>query len=133
MIYRPELALATVARLVARTVKGVGNDIKKPGQDEIAYDRLPLRAVNELGKLLRAADRGLPSMTLSLLVFSSLQDHTVKRANSRRIMRRAASIAKEMVPLSNSFHVATLDYDAELVFERTLDFARSLAERVASP
>jgi carboxylesterase len=126
LIRRPDLALTPLVRLFTRSVKGVGNDIKKPGQDEIVYDRVPLRAANELGKLLRTADRELPSMGLPLLVFSSPQDHTVKPFNSRRIVQRVGSSSKDLVTLSNSYHVATLDYDAQAIFERTLAFARSL-------
>jgi carboxylesterase len=134
LIRRPDLNLASTVRLFARSVRGVGNDIKKPGQNEIVYERVPLRAAAELGKLLRAAHRDLPSMTLPLLAFSAPEDHTVKPKNSRRLIQRAGSVKKELVGLPNSYHVATLDYDADMIFERTLEFARSLvAEREAPP
>ena len=126
LVRRPELALAPVIRLFTRTVKGVGNDIKKPGQDEIVYDRIPVKGVNQLGKVLRVTERELSSMTLPLLVFSSPEDHTVKPMNSRLVMKKAGSSKKELVTLGNSYHVATLDYDAETIFERTLEFARAL-------
>lgn len=126
LIRRPDLLLSPLARLFTRTVRGVGNDIKKPGQDEIVYDRIPLRGANELGKLLRVADKELPSLRQPLIVFSAPEDHTVKPANSRRIMQRAGSSSKELVTLPNSYHVATLDYDADTVFERTLEMAVSL-------
>jgi carboxylesterase len=127
MIRRPELVLAPVARLFTRSVKGVGNDIKKPGQDEIVYDRIAVRSVNQLGKLVRTADAELPTMRLPLLVFSSPEDHTVKPSNSKRIYERAGGTQKELIPLRNSYHVATLDYDAELIFERVLEFALAVA------
>jgi carboxylesterase len=128
LVRRPELALAPVIRLFTRTVKGVGNDIKKPGQDEIAYDRIPLKGINQLGKFLRTVDRELPSLRVPLMVFSAPEDHTVKPSNSRRVMDRAGSSSKELVSLPNSYHVATLDYDAEAVFQQALAFARSVAE-----
>jgi carboxylesterase len=31
------------------------------------------------------------------------------------------------VELANSYHVATIDHDAELIFERTHDFAEAVA------
>jgi carboxylesterase len=125
---RPELALAPVLRLFTRTTKGVGNDIKKPGQDEIVYDRVPLKAANQLGQLYRTVQKELPSMRLPLLVFSSAEDHVAKPSNSRYVMEHVGSSQKELVSLSNSYHVATLDYDAPLVFERTLRFAGAVAE-----
>jgi len=122
IVRRPDLLFAPVARLVMRSAKGIGNDIKKPGQDELVYTRIPLRAVNQMGKLLRAADRELPTLTLPLLVFNAVEDHTVKPANSQRVIARAASAKKDLLLLSNSYHVATLDYDAPYIFDQTLRF-----------
>jgi carboxylesterase len=124
---RPELALTPVVRLFTRTAKGVGNDIKKQGQDEQAYDRVPLRAAGQLGALYRTVQRELPSMRLPLLVFWSTEDHVVKRQVVPYLMRRVGSARKEVVRLTNSYHVATLDHDAELIFDRTPAFATELA------
>ena len=87
-----------------------------------------MRGANQLGRLLRLADRELPSLRQPLLVLSSPKDHTVKPANSKRIYDRAGSEQKEFLSLPNSYHVATLDYDAELVFEKTLELGLSLVE-----
>lgn len=125
-VRRPNLALAPAARLFTRTVKGVGNDIKKPGQDEVVYERTPLKAAIQLGKLYKTVQAELPTMRLPLLVFSSDIDHVVKPSNSRYVLEHAGSAQKELVPLRNSYHVATLDYDADLICERVLAFARSL-------
>ena len=38
-----------------------------------------------------------------------------------------------VVPLPNSYHVATLDHDAELIFERTLGFIRAHAAEPGPP
>ena len=129
---RPELVLTPVVRLLMRTTKGVGGDIKKPGQDEIVYERVPLRAAGQLGKLYRTAQRELPSMRLPLLVFSSTEDHVAKPSNSTYVYDRVGSQQKEFVSLANSYHVATLDFDAELIFERTLAFAGGIARGEAA-
>jgi carboxylesterase len=42
-------------------------------------------------------------------------------------MNRVGSTDKELVLLNNSYHVATLDHDAELIFERTHEFAEARA------
>ncbi|TMK96724.1 MAG: alpha/beta fold hydrolase [Actinobacteria bacterium] len=117
-VRRPELVLTPVVRLFMRTAKGVGNDIKKPGQDEIVYERVPLRAASQLGKFYRVVQRELPSMRLPLLVFSSVEDHLVKPSNSKYVYERAGSDRKELVPLLNSYHVATLDFDAGAIAGR---------------
>jgi carboxylesterase len=132
-VRRPELTLAPLIRLFTRTRKGVGNDIKKPGQDEIVYERVPLKAAIQLGKLYRIVQKELPSMRLPLLVFSSSEDHVAKPSNSRYVMEHVGSAQKELVTLTNSYHVATLDYDAELIFERTHQFAGAAAHNAPSP
>jgi carboxylesterase len=127
VVRRPDLLLAPVARLFARTVGGIGGDIKKSGMEEIHYDRTPLKAAAQLGRLLRVVWRELPDMRLPLLLFSSVEDHVVKPVNSKLVMERSGTDRKELIRLTNSYHVATLDYDAGLIFERVLRFARSLA------
>jgi carboxylesterase len=129
---RPELALAPVVRLLMRTAKGVGGDIKKPGQDEIVYERVPLRAAAQLGKLYRTVQTELPNMRLPLLVFSSSEDHVAKPSTSKYVYGRVGSQQKEFISLANSYHVATLDFDAELIFERTLAFVGGLARGEAA-
>ncbi|HYT29348.1 MAG TPA: alpha/beta fold hydrolase [Actinomycetota bacterium] len=126
-IHDPRLAFAPIGRLFMRTRPGVVNDIKKPGQDEVGYPRVPLAALPSLAKLLKTVVADLPSVTAPLLVFSSLEDHVAKPANSALVMQRAGSAQKDMVRLANSYHVATLDYDAEEIFQRTLDFAKATA------
>jgi carboxylesterase len=130
-VRRPELALASVLRLFTRSTKGVGNDIKKPGQDEIVYARVPLRAAIQLGKFYKTVQGELPEMRLPMLVFSSTEDHVVKPSNSAYIMDRAGSSQKELIRLTDSYHVATLDNDAPKIFERTVEFAGSLAGSAA--
>jgi carboxylesterase len=54
-------------------------------------------------------------------------DHVVKPAGAKLIMQRIGSDQKELVELQNSYHVATLDHDAELIEQRVLEFARKHA------
>src|SRR6185437_5372025 len=67
----PRLALAGGVRLFVRSVKGVGNDIKKPGQDEVCSERIPVRTLSQVHRLQRRAARQLPSVTQPLLVMRS--------------------------------------------------------------
>jgi len=122
-VHDPRLAISPVAGLFVRSVKGVVNDIKKPGQDEVGYDRIPSKVLPSLNRLLKTAAADLPKIRLPLLVFSSPQDHTVKPSNARLFFDRAGTTDKEFVPLANSYHVATLDNDAPAMFDRILGFA----------
>jgi carboxylesterase len=132
-VHDPRLAVAPVGRLFMRTVKGVVNDIKKPGQDEVGYERIPTRTLPSLNRLLKSAAADLPKIALPLLVFSSSEDHTVKPSNAKLFFDRAGSTDKELVTLANSYHVATLDHDAPAMFDRILAFALRVADGPAPP
>jgi carboxylesterase len=49
----------------------------------------------------------------------------IRASNAARIMDRVGSERKGLVRLTNSYHVATLDYDADVINERTLAFVRA--------
>jgi carboxylesterase len=106
--------------------KGIGNDISKPGEDELPGERMPARGLGEVAKLLGLVKRELPSIRQPVLVFESADDHVVPKGTARWLLERVGSERKEIVALPNSFHVATLDHDAELIFERTHEFAEAV-------
>lgn len=122
----PRLAFLPFARFFVRTVKGVGNDINKPGGDEVCYERMPVRALASMRRLLLTADRELPEVIAPLLVFRSGTDHVIPKGNPERVVARAGSARKELVECPNSFHVVSLDHDAPMVSRSILDLIESL-------
>ena len=60
-----------------------------------------------------------------MLVLTSRQDHVVPPTASD-LLRESVAGPVEQVFLERSFHVATLDYDADLVTARIVEFVRSL-------
>lgn len=129
----PRLRLAPVVRLFRRTVKGIGNDIKKPGQDEHPYDRVPVVGLGRLGHLLAEVRRELPQVQVPVLVLAAPQDHVSRRGTAEYVMERVGSDDKQLVVLPDSYHVATLDNDAETIFERTHEFAVRVAGGASPP
>ncbi len=116
-----------VLRRVVRSVPGIGNDINKRGQDEVAYDRVPLQALHSLTQLWRVTRRDLGRVTQPLLVFRSVVDRVVEPDSAELLRRSVSSSDVEERLLHDSYHVATLDNDAPLIFNGTLDFLRRLA------
>ena len=110
----------------------IGNDIKKPGATELAYDRLPTRAMLALRRLWAQTRADLGAVTAPLLVFRSAEDHVVEPASSAALLAGIASADVTEVLLEDSYHVATLDHDAPLVFERSVAWIRAHA-RAADP
>src|SRR3954451_8022927 len=124
---RKDPKLLPVVRFVVPSFPPVGNDIKKPGAVEPAYERLPVKAAYQLALLWKVTNAALARLTQPLLVFTSKDDHVVEPANSDRLMAEAAATDKRQVVLENSFHVATMDNDLPLIVDETLAFIRERA------
>ncbi len=112
-----------IARLKAG-MPSVGDDIKKSGVTEWGYDVLPTRGVVELQKLLRRARAQLPKVKTPLLLFHSKDDHTLAISNTEIVMDEVGSVQKQRIEILDSYHVAILDNDAELIFENSLQFIK---------
>ncbi|MEU5214425.1 alpha/beta fold hydrolase [Streptomyces sp. NPDC020742] len=123
--------LLPVLRHLVRTTKGVASDIALPGAEEVGYDRVPLHAAYSLRRLLQQVDSELPVVTQPLLVMTSPQDHVVRPTDSERILSRVSSTDVRQTLLERSYHVATLDHDAEQIFRDTFAFVSRLAPQVA--
>ena len=118
----PDLARLVFNPDAPPTVPGVGSDIKAPGVEELVYPEVPVPAVKEFMAAMRVTDDLLPAITAPVLALQSLEDHVVPPENGPYILGRLGSRDKQPVRLENSYHVATLDNDKELIAERTIRF-----------
>jgi carboxylesterase len=122
-------ALPVVHHLV-RSTRGIASDIAKEGHVELGYDRVPLRAAHSLRTFFRLVDGELPQVTQPLLVLRSAQDHVVPAADSARILSRVSSTDVQETVLEQSYHVATLDHEADRIFEESYAFIGRLAPSI---
>jgi carboxylesterase len=127
---RPDRHLLPVLQALLPTWTGIASDIKKPGVVEEAYDRVPLKAAYSLSKLWLVTRTDLGQVTCPILVFRSREDHVVEPDNCVELKARVASQDLREVVLEDSYHVATLDNEAETIFEGSLEFVRRLARAV---
>ncbi|MBJ7903283.1 alpha/beta hydrolase [Streptomyces sp. NPDC003656] len=118
-----------VARHLVPSTKGIASDIAKEGAEELGYDRVPLHAAHSLRESLRRLDGELPRVTQPLLLLRSARDHVVPAADSARVLSRVSSTDVTEIVLEQSYHVATLDHDADRIFEESLAFVGRLAPR----
>jgi carboxylesterase len=124
---RFDLKLLPVLKWLVPAMPGIGNDIKRPGQDEVGYPRTPLKALASQLVMWRDTRADLARVTQPLLVFRSDEDHVLDATSVDLIRAGISSQVAEVVPLPDSYHVATLDNDDQLIFERTAAF---IAEHV---
>jgi len=118
--------LPLLSRIVP-SVPGVANDIKKPGETELAYPRTPVRAAASLARFWRVVRADLHKVTQPVLLLHSTVDHVVEPVNSLLVRDGIASTDVTEVILEDSYHVATQDNDAEVIFTRSVEFARARA------
>ena len=102
----------------------IASDIKKPGIVELAYPKLPTRAMMQLRQLWAATRADLARVTAPTIVFHSVEDHVVEPVNSTILLAGIGSTDTTEVLLHDSYHVATLDNDAPTIFEGTVEWIR---------
>lgn len=119
-----QLLAVPVLKRVIPSMPGIGNDIKKPGQDEHGYDRVPLKALGSMLAGWKAVREELPKVTQPIIHFRSAEDHVVDPSSSQIIASKVSSLEVEERILENSYHVATLDNDAPAIFEESVEFIR---------
>ena len=124
---RPDRFLLPVLQRFVPAFPGISNDIKKPGQDEGAYDKIPLKAAHSLTGLWKQVKQDLPQVGNPLLLFRSEEDHVVEASNARYILDHVSSTDKTEVVLEDSYHVATLDNDAETIVAGSIEFVNRLS------
>ena len=104
-------------------IPAIGNDVADPEAREKAYDATPLEPLISLGAAAAHVRADLPKIACPALILTSPQDHVVDPLNSE-IVAGAVTGPVERITLERSYHVATLDYDKDLIEERAIAFAR---------
>ena len=119
---RKDVKLLPVLKRVIPSFPGIANDIKKEGVEEHGYTRTPLRAAaSMMGHWPRLVST-LSNITAPMLYFRSTEDHVVDELTQPLVTGRVSSSEIIERKLENSYHVATLDNDAEQIFEESAAF-----------
>ena len=128
-----ELADGAAALLAAdiETIDGIGNDIAKEGGDERAYSQLPLAAGISLFEAVAEIAGELESIRCPALLFSSSQDHVVAPTNGAFLMERIGGPVDQVI-LERSYHVATLDHEADLIEDKSVAFIERITAGLTS-
>jgi carboxylesterase len=122
--------LEHVLPLVPASAAGLArNDIAKPGMNELAYSWVPAKAGNSLVREFPRIRAQLAQLTCPALIAYSRADHSVPPENSKAILRLLGSKDITELALERSYHVATLDYDLELIEERVTAFVDRVSAR----
>jgi carboxylesterase len=90
-----------------------------------SYDVVPVRAADELLKLIRQVRRLLPRITCPLLIIHSTGDAMIHPDSARRTYESVGSEDKQLITLNESGHGITVDHQWEFVAKKTYDFIRN--------
>ncbi len=114
------LPFAGILHHMVATQPGIASDIRKEGVSERAYDETSVAAGWTMTQLWKQVRADLPRVKAPVMLFRSDVDHVVDDSSPRALLKVLPST--EVVRLHNSYHVATLDNDADLIFERSVQF-----------
>ncbi|MEH7114770.1 alpha/beta fold hydrolase [Neobacillus niacini] len=101
-------------------------DIKAKDIHEITYPKAPIKSIHQLFDLMAETTNKLSSISCPVLALRSEEDHVVPPENTNFILSGIQSGIKEVVPLYNSFHVASMDNDKEFIAQHCTQFINNL-------
>lgn len=114
----------TPLKLLWKYQKKVDVDIK----DEEAkknfwnYDLMPLSCIVSILEFQDIVQRSMTQIKTPVLLIHSRHDSTAPYSSMNAIASRVASPVTETVTLENSYHVITLDFEKEIVAQKTCQF-----------
>ena len=106
---------------VVKSVPGVASDIADPDGIELGYEQLPVVLVVDVATGLDQLKPLLRHVHAPIQLVTSAVDHVMGPKNAEMIRAEVGSSIQE-VDLDRSYHVATLDYDAEKIFASSVEF-----------
>jgi carboxylesterase len=123
----PDMAALAYERRAPATLPGIGSDVKDPAVKELAYGEVPVAAFKELFALFAVTRALLPRVRCPALILQSRNDHVVPPANGPAIANALGAARVELLWLENSYHVATIDHDKDLIGAEVHRFIDGLA------
>jgi carboxylesterase len=101
-------------------------DIEDPEAKKrlVGYMRSPVDATASLVDFLGHVRAGLVGIEIPALVIYSRHDHVVPSVSSHHIYSQLGSHDKKMIALHRGYHVVTVDYDKQRVFDAIYGFVK---------
>lgn len=122
----PEFASMAFRRDLPAIVPGWGESIllKDSSVTEIAYRKIARSTIADVLGLAKVVEEMLPQLTVPILMLQSKDDMVLPPGNAPYILERIASVDKRLIILENSYHVATMDLDRDIIAQEVIGFVR---------
>jgi len=121
-----KLKFLPIIKYFVKYIYSPGSDIKDKTQKNLAYDYIPTGALLEFLRLISLVKKELPLVTQPQLIFKSIEDHVIPQDSVEITLKSISSKQKEVVFLKNSYHVATADFDKDIICEKSLEFINKI-------
>jgi len=131
----PDLARAAFRRDLPEVVPSWDENwlLKDRSVVEVAYREMARTTICDVMGLAKIVEELLPTLSVPVLILQSAGDRVIPPANGPAMLQRIGSADRRLVSLQNSYHVATMDYDRDLVAEEVIGFIRGHLEPPAAP
>lgn len=126
-----KLGLLPLIKFFVRFIpKRDGPDVKNldAKMKEVHYDRMPVKSIIELQRLLKKLRSRLSLIQCPVLLIHAKNDHTFEFRNQDLMYKEIGATLKRKVVLNNSYHIATVDVDKRIVQEESIRFAKELCK-----
>ncbi len=122
--------LPVLKYFIPYTRKKSGNasrSIKDKSINLVTYDRMPTGGVYELTKLVKIVKKDLSKIHQPALIFKSIEDSKLMGGlrNVEYTVNHISSKLKNIIMLNNSYHIAAMDFDRDIIAEKSIDFIKS--------
>jgi carboxylesterase len=123
-----EIAKVLSLNPAPKRIPGIGSDIKAPGVAELAYPEVPVACLREVTLLISLTRDLLHNLKCPTLVIQAREDHVVPAINAMQIVQMIRSDDIRLLWLNESYHVATLDNDKNMIIDRVGAFFSEMAK-----
>jgi len=117
------LGLAAMLRRSARAA--APNDVKRPGTQDVGYDRIALRAAASLRRSAAGVIARLASVRQPVLLVTSSEDHVVPASDADLVAAGLTAAPVRRVRYANSYHLIPVDNDAPALFTESVSFIQA--------
>ena len=121
------LAFVPLLKWLIPSVPGNPSDIKDPDAPNVHYKDNSLKGLHELIRLMAAVRSGFGDIHQPTLILKSREDHVIPVRSAEMTFEKISSHDKNLIWLENSYHVATMDYDKDIINRETEAFIRRVS------
>lgn len=114
-----------------RTRHIIQNAMNSGDSSEAGLHGTPSRSVQQMWHLIAQTRRQMPSITCPTLLVHAREDDVAGLSNAFEVQRRLSGLVDAVI-LDDSYHLVTIDQQRDILIERSVAFAKRLAQGAAA-